>query len=126
MIGRVVVRLLLGTEPFPSRRTYFGSAYEQFTEEVREYWLEYSVSVRLSGKVIRVIEELNAGSLQVRAIPGPPHLHAKVYLGDSAASVGSSNYTEYGLARQLEANARFGKADEPERYAELAMVAGNL
>lgn len=35
------VRLLLGSEPFPSRRTYFGSAQEQFTEEVRGYWLEH-------------------------------------------------------------------------------------
>ena len=120
------VRLLLGSEPFPSRRTYFGSVHEQFTEEVRGYWLEHSVSVRLSGKVIRAIEELDAGSLQVRAIPGPPHLHAKVYLGDSAATVGSSNYTDYGLARQLEANARFEKAAEPTRYGELATIAGNL
>jgi hypothetical protein len=56
------VRLLLGSEPFASQRTHFASAQEEFTDEVREFWLERSVSVRLSAKVIRVIEELNAGS----------------------------------------------------------------
>jgi SNF2-related domain/Helicase conserved C-terminal domain len=120
------VRLLLGSEPFPSRRTYFGSAVEAFTDEVRGYWLEHSVSVRLSAKVIRALEVLDAGLLQVKVIPGPPHLHAKVYVGDGAATVGSSNFTGYGLARQLEANARFEKADDPARYGELAGIAENL
>jgi hypothetical protein len=120
------VRLLFGYEPFPSQRAHFASAQEEFTEEVRGYWLERSISVRLSAKVIRVIEELDAGALQVRVIPGPPHLHAKVYVGDSAATVGSSNYTDYGLARQLEANARFERSAEPERYGELVMVAENF
>jgi hypothetical protein len=76
------VRLLLGSEPFPSQRTRFGSPQEQFTEEVREYWLERSVSLHLSAKVIRTLQELDAGSLQVRVIPGPPRLHAKMYVGD--------------------------------------------
>lgn len=120
------VRVLLGSEPFPSQRTYFGSAQEEFTEEVRDYWLDHSVSVRLSAKVIRVLEELNAGSLQVKAIPGATRLHAKVYIGDRAATVGSSNFTDYGLSRQIEANARFEKADESARYRELAVVAENL
>jgi phosphatidylserine/phosphatidylglycerophosphate/cardiolipin synthase-like enzyme len=120
------VRLLLGSEPFPSQRTHFASAQEEFTDEVRGYWLERSVSVRLSAKVIRALEELNTGSLQVKVIPGPTHLHAKVYVGDTAATVGSSNFTDHGLVRQLEANARFEKANEPTRYGELVMVAENL
>lgn len=120
------VRLLLGSEPFRSSRTYFGAAREEFTEEIREYWLERSVSVRLSAKVIRVIQELDTGSLKVKTIPGPAPLHAKIYVGYNAATVGSSNYTDNGMARQLEANARFQKATEKERYTELATVAENL
>jgi hypothetical protein len=119
------VRLLLGSEPFPSQRAHFMSAQERFTEEVRGYWLEHSVSIRLSAKVIRTIAELDAGSLEVRVIPGLARLHAKIYVGQTAATVGSSNYTDFGLARQLEANARFDKAADPERYRELATVAGN-
>jgi hypothetical protein len=120
------VRLLLGTEPFPSSRAYFGSAQEEFTEQIRAYWLERSVSVLLSAKVIRVIQELDSGSLKVRTMPGPSPLHAKIYVGGNAATVGSSNYTDNGMARQLEANARFEKTFERERYTELAAVAENL
>ena len=120
------VRLLLGSEPFASQRTHFMSPGEEFTQEVREYWLEQSISVLLSAKVIRVIAELDAGFLQVRVIPGPPRLHAKIYVGDSAATVGSSNYTDYGLARQFEANARFDRSGDRERYEELVKVADNF
>jgi superfamily II DNA or RNA helicase len=120
------IRLLLGSEPFPSQRAHFASAREEFTEEVRGYWLERSVSVRLSAKVIRTIEELDRGSLQVRVIPGPPALHAKIYLADSVATVGSSNFTDFGMAHQLEANARFEAATEPERFRELTTIANNF
>ncbi len=120
------MRLLLGSEPFPTHRNHFGSALEAFTEEVREYWLEQSISVLLSAKVIRALKELDGGSLQVRVMPGPQGLHAKIYLGGAAATVGSSNYTDNGLARQIEANARFESASEPTRYNQLAQVAENL
>lgn len=120
------VRLLLGTEPFPSQRTQFGSPQEEFTDEVRRYWLERSVSVRLSAKVIRALEELRNGVLQVRVIPGSPSLHAKIYVGDAAATVGSSNYTDFGMTTQVEANARFEATQEKTRYAELQTVANNL
>ncbi len=120
------MRLLLGSEPFPSQRASFASAQESFTEEVRGYWLDHGVSVSLSAKVIRALDELDKGTLRVRAIPGTPGLHAKIYVGDTAATVGSSNYTDYGMARQLEANARFEQATEPARFRELQTVAGNL
>lgn len=40
--------------------------------------------------------------------------------------MGSSNFTDYGLTRQLEANARFERAGERERYDKLVMSAENL
>jgi hypothetical protein len=63
------IRLLLGSEPFPSRRTYFGSPESNFTEEVYEYWQEHSVSVRLSAKIIHALGLLDGGSLKVRVRP---------------------------------------------------------
>lgn len=119
------LRLLLGSEPFASRRPHFTSAREEFTDEVREYWLEQSVSVRLSAKVIRTIEALDSGRLQARAIPGPPALHAKIYLGDNAGTVGSSNYTDFGLLHQLEANARFDAKLDASRFQDLVRVGEN-
>ena len=120
------VKLLLGSEPFSSQRAHFTSAREEFTDEVRGYWLERSVSVRLSAKVIRTIQELDQGALRVRVIPGPPALHAKIYAGDGAATVGSSNYTDFGMAHQLEANARFDRDTDPTRFRELTTIGNNL
>jgi len=124
--GTGTMRLLLGSEPFASRRPHFASARKEFTEEVRAYWLEQSVSVRLSAKVIRTIEALDGGALEVRVIPGPPALHAKIYVGNAAATVGSSNYTDYGMLHQLEANARFEKARDAQRFTELVTLGENL
>ena len=38
-------------------------------------------------------------------------LHAKIYIGDDAATLGSSNFTNPGLRGQLEANARFVRSE---------------
>ena len=53
-------------------------------------------------------------------------LHAKIYLGDDGATIGSSNFTESGLRLQMEANARFSASQERVRYAELEQIAENL
>ncbi len=124
---RGTVRVLLGTEPFSTERSSFASAEAAFTEEVQRYWLEeHGVSLRSSAKVLRTIGVLDAGRLQVRFVHGRTRLHAKVYVGGDAASVGSSNFTRAGLADQIEANARFERATEARRYDELTQIAENL
>ena len=121
------VRLLLGAEPFPTQRRSFASAELAFTAEVRRYWLdERGISLHLSAKVLHAIAELDAGRLTARFVHGRAGLHAKIYLADRAATVGSSNFTDAGLALQLEANARFEQANEPDRYRELATIAEHL
>jgi phosphatidylserine/phosphatidylglycerophosphate/cardiolipin synthase-like enzyme len=52
-------------------------------------------------------------------------MHAKIYVGEFAATVGSSNFTDAGLASQFEANARFERSQEMDRYAETSMIAEN-
>lgn len=37
------VRVLLGSEPFRSQRLHFASQVEEFTTDVREFWLEQSI-----------------------------------------------------------------------------------
>jgi Helicase conserved C-terminal domain/SNF2-related domain/PLD-like domain len=122
--GRVLV--LLGTEPFSTDRVTFGSAAAAFTKEVRRYWIdERGVSLRLSAKVVQALTALQEGWLQVRFVPGQTRLHAKIYLGDDAVTLGSSNFTDSGMRTQFEANARFEKRLEPERFKHAAMVAHN-
>ena len=125
--GSGTLRLLLGTEPFATQRTSFVSAKDSFTDEVRRYWVEdRGVSLRLSAKIVRAIELLDAGRIDTRFVHGRTHLHAKVYVGDDAATVGSSNFTASGLRFQIEANARFDRTEDERRYDELVLVAENL
>lgn len=70
------------------------------------------------------MERLHNGNLLVRFISGP-RLHAKIYLGDRAATVGSSNFTNPGLAGQLEANARFTVDRQAGQFKGLKTIAEN-
>ena len=120
------VRILLGFEPFPSRRESFEVGGHAFPREVQQYWLERGISLLLSAKLIHCIDRLKSGQLQARYLAGSDsRLHAKIYVGDQAATVGSSNFTRPGMDCQLEANARFSRDKEAKRYTELVTIAEN-
>lgn len=119
------VRLVVGTEPFTSTKRSFGAPEITFTTEVEDYWLDRGISLRLSAQVVQAIDALDRGEMSARFLHGSSPLHAKVYVGDDAATVGSSNFTNYGLATQIEGNARFTRADDRMRYQELAQVGEN-
>jgi phosphatidylserine/phosphatidylglycerophosphate/cardiolipin synthase-like enzyme len=94
--------------------------------DVLDYWLEQGISPRLHGPVIGLIEAITAGRVQVRIHPDPHRmLHAKVYVGADAATMGSSNFSQRGLGGQTEANSRFERRTEPDRYRETALTAEN-
>ena len=119
------VRIALGSEPFDSAAKHFLAPDAQFTEEVRGFWLEEGISLRLSGKIVQVLQAIDTDRLAVRAVAGDWTMHAKIYVGDQAATVGSSNFTRSGLARQIEANARFDADTEGARYRQIVQVAEN-
>lgn len=118
------MRLVLGNEPFESRRKSFVLAHQPFTEQVRSYWLERGISLHLSAKLLVAINEMKAGRLEARFVDDPVRrLHAKLYVGDRAATLGSSNFTQAGLTSQLECNARFTAEAESRRFGEARMIA---
>ena len=120
------VRLVFGAEPFTSAKHEFRSVRAEFTDIAKEYWLEeQGVSLRASAQVLQTIEALERGLLSARFIHGSHRLHAKIFVGENAATVGSSNFTRFGLGDQYEANARFDAIHEPKRYRELVAVAEN-
>ena len=121
-----LVRLLLGAEPFPTMRRSFASSQAAFTEEVRAYWEDRGISLRLSAKVLTAIQLIDEGRLTTRYVHGHTSLHAKIYAGAGAATLGSSNFTDAGLVSQLEANARFTLGEEPGRFHELWTIAEHL
>ncbi len=121
------VRIVFGAEPFTSSKHEFRSARAEFTDVARKYWLEVQgVSLRSSAQVLQTIDALERGLLTARFVHGPNRLHAKIFVGEGAATVGSSNFTRYGLDSQYEANARFDATHEPKRYRELVVIAENF
>ena len=120
-------RLVLGNEPSPSTRARFGDPTEVLAVEVLDYWLEQGFSPRLHGPVVGLIDAITTGRVQVRVHTDPHRmLHAKVYVGAGAATVGSSNFSTRGLGAQTEANVRFDRSADPARYAETTQLAENL
>jgi hypothetical protein len=118
--------VMIGHEPHPSRRETYELTGRSLPLEVGHYWLERGVSLHLSAKLLHFIERLKEGTIQARYLPGGTPLHAKIYVGDDGATIGSSNFTESGLRLQMEANARFSATQERVRYAELKQVAENF
>jgi len=127
------IRVVFGSEPFGSRRDTFSIKELDLPHEMKEYWLERGISILLSAKLLLCIERLKAGSMQARYVARSTwRLHAKVYVGKNAATLGSSNFTDPGLRNQLEANVRFrrfenakkpAQQEEHQRYLETAQIA---
>lgn len=118
-----LLRLMLGSEPSPSRRQDFSLARYDFDHEVKSYWLKRGISLRLSGQLINCIELIRQGHVQVRYPAPGPRVHAKLYCTHSAVTLGSSNFTEPGLQYQHEANVRFTKSQEGRRFREVWQLA---
>ena len=119
------IRILLGSEPYDTNRSDFSVNTNLFSDEVRDYWLERSISILLSAQVIQIIEHIRSGKIQFRYINSPNNkLHAKIYVSDEAVTIGSSNFSNNGLQKQLEANVRF-KKNEKRRYENACKLANN-
>ena len=121
------IRLLLGTEPAIGSATRIRPGRTDFPTEVRAYWLERGVSLRLSARVIRFIEALRTGAIVARYLDRDGRrAHAKIYLDDRAVTAGSSNFSRSGLVQQHETNIRFDARRDPRRYRELRAIAENF
>jgi superfamily II DNA or RNA helicase len=120
------LRILFGSEPFPAKRGQFEMSGAEFPREVEAYWLSRGISLRLSGKLIRARDLLREGRVRARYLgTSRSRLHAKMYCGDDAITVGSSNFTDPGLRHQIEANVRFTNRDG-NRFSEARQIAENF
>jgi len=120
------IRILFGNEPYPTRRLSHPSRQRGLPREIRDHWISNGISVRSCGAIIDCLKKIDDETLASRVMPANSRpLHAKIYLADRAATLGSSNFTQNGLAAQFEANARFLRDREQKRYRELATIAEN-
>ena len=120
------LRLLVGTEPFPGNRSSYSAPSTTFPREVEDYWLSRGVSLRLSSKIVQTMDLIRSGRIEARYLGGQhARLHAKIYAGEHGITIGSSNFTQAGLTRQIEANVRLTPQDK-RRFDEAQLIAKNL
>ena len=126
-IGDTGVDIVLGNEPSPGPGgpheggSYRGGLYEgtrPVPEQARDYWLKRGISVLTGGGALRLLQAIEEGQVRFFAAE---NLHAKIYVGDSSAILGSSNFSRQGLRQQREANVRFEAGSD--RYDEAARIA---
>src|SRR5690606_29897958 len=98
---------------------------KDFDATIKDYWITRGISPMQSGGVINLIEAIKGGSIIFHS---SDKIHAKIYLTENHASIGSSNFSINGLIRQTEANARFGhdNAYSREKYNKIKTIAENF
>ncbi|HEX8451538.1 MAG TPA: SNF2-related protein [Longimicrobium sp.] len=114
--------VVIGHEPSRARRTNHRDSRQRFEAEISDYWFRHGISIARSAQIVAAIQCLAEGLVSVRT-SNQRVIHAKMYVTDSAATLGSSNYSHSGMRVQAEANCRFVSASEPQRYKETAQAA---
>ena len=91
-------RILLGHEPLGAARPAYRLAGYRFEQEVVKYWLDQGISLHLSARVLLGLDLLRSGRVAARLSADPSRpVHAKIYKGDGAVTLGSSNFSHAGL-----------------------------
>lgn len=116
------VRILIGFEPnIRGRKKY---QIVKLDKEIKEYWLKKGLSIMSGGAVMKLIQKIDLGQVIFRYLD---KLHAKIYVGNEYAVLGSSNFSKSGLTIQDEANIRVGNTEELEQkqYNSIKQIAEN-
>lgn len=116
------VRVLIGFEPNIRGRKKYQSV--KLDKEIKEYWLRKGFSIMSGGAVMKLIQKIDTHWIDFRY---KDRLHAKLYVGNEFAVLGSSNFSKSGLTTQEEANIRVERANEQEteQYKAIQQIAEN-
>jgi len=115
------VRIVLGWEPNRHGRKKYPLA--ELKKEIKEYWLKEGLSIIYGGAVMKIIEQIEAGKIKFKY---RDKLHAKIYVGNKHAILGSANFSVNGLTKQEEANIRVAKTEsehEAAQYQNISAIA---
>ncbi len=116
------VRILIGFEPNLRGR----KSYQKFglDKEIKDYWLKNRFSIMQGGAVINLINKIENSLIEFKF---KDKLHAKIYVGDEFAILGSSNFSRNGLTSQEEANIRVknskDRVSEKKQYDSIKLIA---
>lgn len=111
--------VVLGNEPL-YRELQKKYRIDNLRQEITDFWLQQNIAAYLCWPVIQLMENIKAGKIQFRLLD---KLHAKLYVGDASAMLGSSNFSMSGLVHQFEANVRVTQAEQPAQYEAIAAIA---
>lgn len=95
------LRILIGFDP--DERVGKRLPHYSLSTEIKNYWAKQNVSIKLCGPILNIIEKIKSETYHFKAID---RFHAKIYIGDHAAILGSSNFSKSGTITQTEANIR--------------------
>lgn len=116
------LRIVIGFDP--DERVGKKMPFYSLTTEIKNYWLKQNISIRLCAPILNVIENIKSGRYQFRV---RDRLHAKIYVGDKHAILGSSNFSKSGILFQTEANIRLNREQneiEKKLYSDTSQLAG--
>ncbi len=117
--GKKDICIVLGNEPL-YRELSKKKTFSSLSQEITDYWLEQGISPNFCWPVLQLIENIEKGLVSFKILDG---LHAKIYVGDEEAMLGSSNFSRSGLILQKEANVRVERATQPEVYQAFQAIA---
>jgi SNF2 domain-containing protein/helicase-like protein len=124
-LSKSSVRILIGFEPrVTGTRLSPGKRFRSLPQEIADHWLTRGISVRQAPDLLRALKLLDSPWVRVRQA-GRERVHAKIYVGDEAVTIGSSNFSHNGMVRQIEGNVRFTRADV-DRYPEAVQMAESI
>ncbi|MHA4894644.1 SNF2-related protein [Pedobacter sp. PWIIR3] len=119
------VRIVLGFVPEIRTRKLWKSV--ELEREVKDYWAEQSYSLANGSEVINLIELIKNGKI---AFKFSDRLHAKLYIGESHAILGSANFSKNGTTIQDEANIRIEnnkkRRFEQDQYHDVKRIGENF
>ncbi len=115
-----LVRIVIGHEPLLIQPKVFRQSFNKWEQDIADFWLNKGFSLYQSQQLLQAISFLEQPNIQIRTSAKRP-IHAKIYCGDNAVILGSSNYSHAGMQTQIEGNIRL-TADDP-RFNEAIQLA---
>lgn len=112
--------VVLGYEPNVRGRKHYH--IWPLEREIKEYWLKEGLSIISGGSVMNLISKIEEGKIDFNFYD---KLHAKIYVNDRTAIMGSSNFSLNGLSKQIEANIRIIRHSEEKKYGNIKLIAEN-
>ena len=92
------INIIFGNEPNASDLGNLKPSPRELSAEMVKFWLEKGISILDADVVFDAIEALQSGRIEVKiGCEKRRMLHAKVFISDNHAIVGSSNFSQGGF-----------------------------